>query len=256
MGKIICIVKNDSDSNDTGLIQAFNRNQNAFIKKYLYQYNGLTDFSDMFGNNTDYKYLNINQNLVTPKKTPPSNEEAWDILLVCDNVDIDEIKKIPFTPETLVMYHQEPIIVNQFFIQLQTEKKIRKCKEGHHEPDEKDGYYHLLDLTNAWNGYNFDSQKYTLAKEKLIHWFDLNEKLNKALEFLHKSFRIRPAMSDILTEGQEIYNLQKEFKKGNEEKKLSKWIEELDKKEGVNYINALAIVRDALLEQLGETGDN
>ncbi|GAB1472693.1 hypothetical protein MASR2M69_01340 [Bacteroidota bacterium] len=95
--------------------------------------------------------------MVIPKNEPPSEQEAWDILLVCDNLDetavrkeeIKEIKQIPLTPQTLVMYHQYPKLVNEYFKDLQNNNIIRKCKEGHHEPNPLVGYQLLLELTKA-----------------------------------------------------------------------------------------------------------
>lgn len=260
--KIICIVKNDSSDNSSGLIHAFDGDTNDFIKKYFYE--SKTDFSTLFGNQTNYKYLLINKNSVIPKNEPPSNQDVWDILLVCDNIDDDaknsneikEIKKIPFTPKTLVMYHQQPQEVNKYFNDLQNNNIIRKCKEGHHEPNPEEGYQLLLELTKAWNGTEFESQAYAEAKRKLIKWFSLNEKLNKALEFLHKSLGGTPADISILKNVDEQLNLQVMLKNDNKEKTLQEWIDVLKVKKGIEYNQTLAIVRNALLEQAGVTGEN
>lgn len=246
--KIICIVKNDCYDNNRGLIRAFNEQTNKFIETYFYKEQ--TEFSELFGNQTIYKYLLLNQNSVVHLNVPPNKNDVWDILLVCDNVDaeatkIDEIKeinKIPFTPETLVMYHQEPTAVNDYFKTLQEEKKILKCMEGHHESNTKDGYLLLLDLTKAWNDTDFNPQEYNQAKEKLIHWFGLNEKLNAALEFLHQSLDNKFAVTDILTRNG-LFKL--DTKIPTKDKTLKDLIEY---KENKTHNEALKDVRDALLE--------
>ena len=249
--KIICIVKNDSSSPSEGLRQAFHEKTNNFVRKYFYT--DSNTFSTCFGNNTDKKFLLIKQGSAKSQNGLPENVEAWDILLVCDNVPLDDIKKIPFTGETLVMYHQVPTDAKQTFEDLQKEKKIKKCKQGSHVHDPDEGYTLLLELTQAWNGTNFDNQRYNQAKEKLIKWFDLNEKLNKALEFLHSSLGENPADTKILTEGDEPFDLSNYYYK---DESLQNWIDKLNDKTGYAYNAALANVRDALLWHAGVTGEN
>lgn len=249
--KIICIVKNDSLCSGEGLRLAFHEETNKFIQKYFYT--DSNKFSIDFGNNTKNKFLHIKQDSVTSQSDPPKNGEEWDILLVCDNVPLDDIKKIPFTGETLVMYHQVPTDAKKTFEDLQKEKKIKKCKQGSHVHDLDEGYTLLLELTQAWNGTNFDNQRYTQAKEKLIKWFDLNEKLNKALEFLHSLLGENPADTKILTEGDEPFGLSNYNYK---DESLQKWIDKLNDKTGYAYNAALANVRDALLWHAGVTGEN
>lgn len=252
--KIICIVENDSNSPGEGLRQAFHEETNKFIQKYFYTNSSL--FSSEFGNNTPNKFLLIKHDSVKPMGGPPENGEAWDILLVCDNVPLGDIKKIPFTGETLVLYHQKPTDAKKTFEDLQKEKKIRKCKQGAHIHYPMEGYTLLKDLTAEWNGTEFETQKYNQAKEKLIKWFGLNEKLNKALEFLHSSLGGKPASTGILTNGDEKFELSLKYKNDVVEKTLQEWINELNSKKGAEYNKALANVRDALLEQAGVTGEN
>ncbi|GAB1472694.1 hypothetical protein MASR2M69_01350 [Bacteroidota bacterium] len=65
-----------------------------------------------------------------------------------------------------------------------------------------------------------------------------------------------PADISILKNGDEKFNLLQIYKKEKIEKKLEDWIKDLKGKNGDEYNNALAIVRDALLEQAGVTGEN
>lgn len=252
--KIICIVKNDSNRASEGLRHAFHEETNEFIKKNFYI--DSRNFSSEFGNNTANKFLLIKQDSVKPMNGSQINSEAWDILLVCDNVDLKDIKEIPFTGETLVMYHNDPTDAKKTFEDLQKEQKIRKCKQGAHVHDPDQGYTLLLELTKAWKDNNFVHQEYNQAKEKLIKWFGLNEKLNAALELLHGSLGGTAAETNILTNGYEKFNLSQIYKKEKIEKKLEDWIKDLEGKKEDEYNITLAIVRDALLEQAGVTGEN
>lgn len=181
--KIICIVKNDSKENSQGLRLAFNEKTNQFVEKYFYV--NSSTFSELFGSNAPNKFLVIKQNTVKEQNIPPLNSDEWDILLVSDDVTIDEMKKIPFTGETLVMYHNKPSDAKKIFEDLQKENKILKCKQGAHEDDPDQGYTLLLELTECYDGTGFNYQEYYQAKERLIQWFGLYKKLNAVLEFLH-----------------------------------------------------------------------
>lgn len=241
--KIICIVKNDSSTPSEGLRSAFQEQRNSFISTYFYKNSSTI---------CEFKFMLFKQESVKTQEQPPVNGEEWDILLVCDNVPLDDIKKIPFTGETLVMYHQFPADAKKTFEDLQKEEKIKKCKQGMHVYDPDEGYTLLLELTQAY-GTNFDIQAYTQAKEKLIKWFDLNEKLNKALEFLHSLLGENPADTKILTKGDEPFYLSND---NNKDESLQKWIDILNGKTGYAYNAALANVRDALLWHAGVTGEN
>jgi hypothetical protein len=247
--KVVCIVKNDSNRNSEGLRNAFNEQTNTFIEKYFYT--SAAKFSEEFGNNTKNKFLLINQNSVTPNANPPGNDESWDILLVCDNTPIEIIRNIPFIPVTLVMYHQEPSDAKSHFEGLQKDRKIRKCKHGQHVYNPSEGYQRLFELTEAWHLVEqtgkFNPEEYNAAKKKIIDWFGVNEKLNAALEFLHKSLGVTPANKSILTEGEERFDLTKKYK----EKSLEKWIEDLKGKTGDEYNAVLRNVRDGLLQEAG-----
>jgi len=83
-----------------------------------------------------------------------------------------------------------------------------------------------------------------------------NKRLELVLEFLHNSLGGKPASTSIITNGDEVFDLSLKYKKDKVEKTLEKWIEDLKGKKGGEYNEALSIVRDALLEQAGVTGEN
>lgn len=189
--------------------------------------------------------------------------EEWDIVLIWDGYDGEEkVGNVDFTDvavfnkdTTLLMYHDKP----DKLLTLDS-AKVRKPKEGHHENDENLGYTLLNYLIKEWDATatspKFKQPGYDQAKEKLIKWFGLNEKLNKALGFLHGSIGGKPASTSILTNGDEVFDLSLKYKKDKVEKEIEKWIKDLQWKKDDEYNIALAIVRDALLEQAGVTGEN
>ncbi|KKQ32928.1 MAG: hypothetical protein US49_C0004G0032 [candidate division TM6 bacterium GW2011_GWF2_37_49] len=247
--KIVCIVQNIHDKSEQGLSCAFNKNVNTFIKKYLYE---ITDkkLHSKFGHQIQNKFLLFNSTKFIAK-TNITNGCDWDVLFVCESIVLNDNYNFIFDENTLVMYHSTPHISNSLTINTIANKVIKKGKKGKHEPGNKNGYELLFDLTEAYEENQIDEEKYNKAKEKIIRWFDLNEKLNAVLEFLHESLGGSTIKKSILTKCGDKFNLNKDTYK---DKSLSKWIDLLTPDE--KYIDALADVRDALLSQPGVTGEN
>ena len=193
---------------------------------------------------TTTKYLFISESQV-------SNSEIanWDIVLnTDDNVNFDDTKV--FNREnSLVMFHQFPTdSANKL------SGKALKFIRGYHDNDEGHGYTLLKFLILAWDDQKdkFKQPKYNQAIEKLIKWFRLNVKLNKALYFLHMSLGDTPADQSILKNGEEKFDFLKDFNG----KTLNTWIESLNGKTGDEYKKTLADVRDALLKEAGAIREN
>jgi len=108
---------------------------------------------------------------------------GWEILLHADNY-VDFTDKDIFNENTLVMHHTTP--ANS--VDGLSKTNVIKYKQGKHENKVEDGYTLLKYLISAWNEKEnkFKPKEYEEAKQKLIDWFGLKEKLNAALEFLHK----------------------------------------------------------------------
>lgn len=83
-----------------------------------------------------------------------------------------------------------------------------------------------------------------------------NKRLELVLEFLHNSLGGKPANTSKLTNGDDAFDLSLKYKSAKVEKTLEEWIKDLQGKKDYEYNIALAIVRDALLEQAGVTGEN
>jgi len=77
-----------------------------------------------------------------------------------------------------------------------------------------------------------------------------NAKLNAALEFLHESLGGAPANINILSKGDEKFDLEKKYEKF-ENKSLQDLIDELKNRPGDKYNEALRNVRDVLLLEAG-----
>ncbi len=278
--KIICIVQNNEKTNSKGLAHVFKHdsieglgNICLFIKDFLYHFDENGNFHTNFGypandnNKTVFHFLPGNEKCKNNEMEQFAIPEKWDIVLMCDSLDINNNNnKIFFeklcTSKTLVLFHKKNEDSNYMrncetiFNELLKSKKLKKYKCGRHESDDNNGYELLSGIFKAWNGANFDIQSYNQAKEKLIKWFGLNEKLKKALEFLHSSLGGTPASTSILTNGDEKFDLSFKYKKDKVEKTLEEWINDLKGNKGDDYYKALAIVRDALLEHAGVTGEN
>lgn len=203
-------------------------------------------------------FLFINENLC--RASANKENVDWDILLIHypsnqdqgNNIMGKEIhsyltKQLP--DNTLLMWHmnaQNLIDTNGL-----NELSIKKWKKGAHISGDTNGYPRLRHLSVSYDeGKNtFDKDKYKNAKIELIKWFDLYEKLNAALDYLHESLGGKPPAIKILTNGDEkLFDLDEKFKKNNEEKKLGEWIEDLENATK-DYNETLTNVRDALLKQ-------
>lgn len=262
--KIVCIVQNIHNDSGRGLACAFNHSSdsqiNAFISRCLYSFEG-SQFITKFGHEREYKYLLFTKNDVIPLATlSETNNQNWEILFVCDSIAKDLYPKFIFKPNTLLMYHTTPNIggdtINAITIDGET-LRIGKGKRGEHADLPGQGYQLLLAITEAWKPneegkLELDKQKYKEAKQKIIDWFDLKVKLNTVLEFLHQSLGGTPANQSILAQGDEEFVLGKT----HEGKKIKEWISALNNKSGDDYQKALRDVRDVLLKEAGETGEN
>lgn len=257
--KIICFVRNELEQGRLkGLFHvfgdSFHPDECPFISKFIY-YQGNVNKGIKFGLNVDNKFLLISKDKEPEIKSTITNNDVWDILLVSQDITFPQ--NFTFSKEMLVMYHGNNN-ENKQYVENNIKENVRKIKPGHHEPREEEGYFYLKGIADAWDAKNvkFKLPDYDLSKEKLIKWFGLNEKLNAALELLHGSLGGTAAKTNILTNGYEKFNLSQIYKKEKIEKKLEDWIKDLKGKNGEEYNNALAIVRDALLEQAGVTGEN
>lgn len=253
--KIVCFVNNEVHDG-IGLYNAFGNtlNYNPFVSKYLY-----VNSTKILGNNGN-NYLLISEKNGAELKGEISLNDIWDIILIRDDL-FNAVSDYPlclFAPETLVMYHNTPFNSYAQLQEKQTSKEIRKCKEGHHIYGDVHGYTILSKLleNDIWNTdceKIINSQKYNEAINFIIKWFDLNEKLNKALEFLHNSLGGKPADINILKKGDETFDLTNDIYK---DKSLQGWIDVLKGKTSNKYDATLADVRDALLWHSGVIGEN
>jgi len=197
--KIVCLIHVDQTNPGAGLPLAFghdyNSRLNSFIEKHLYSYDSEGNFQTIFGRGAGkHKFISI-----TEKGGEPSwsiFSDNWDILFVSDdyNTDIKNFPEALFDENTLLMYHTTPSIGDGPITQIEAKggtKKIKKGKKGWHEYDKRGGYTRLYDLTEAWEQnedgeYKFSEPKYKAAIKSIIDWFDLNAKLNAALDYLHE----------------------------------------------------------------------
>ena len=177
-------------------------------------------------------------------------EKNWDILLIYDKNTKDNYAKcgafLDFLPKnTLIIWHENAgnngFLTRDILHNWLKDGKIKKYLTGMHDIQTYNGYAKLSFLIDAWDDTDkkFKPQDYDKAKEELVKWFHLNEKLNAALEFLHDCLGDNIGDTKILTDagfvlnakvnGKSIQELINEFTKGFK-------------------IPALKELRDALLE--------
>lgn len=253
--KIICFVLNELGQT-RGLYHALDEisgKVGSFLSKYVYEKENsgiIPRFGQ--GEGISNKFLLITKEGKPQLKKIITNEDEWDILLVSQDVSISNFPKDFFNNNMLIMPHYGQPNLNDI---TGLTNVVKKVKPAHHDPSQDEGYFHLKRITDAWDETRdkFDSAKYTHAKVKLINWFALNEKLNKALEFLHCSLGERPPKISILTEGGEKFELAKDI---HQKKSLQEWVDNLRGKTGNEYKIALADLRDALLSHSGITREN
>jgi len=246
--KIVCVI--DSYTSNKNIFYATSRRANLNI------------FTSAIGRLSETSpLLFINQTGFSNE----CNDNTWDILLIFDrnNQDANIAKNgtfISFLPDkTLIMWHgnAERFLPKKTLDSWVSNQKIRKYKQGMHDTRPENGYELLSWLIDAMDDTSkppkFKSSEYDAAKEKLFKWFGLNEKLNKALEFLHSSLGEKPADTKFLTEGDETFDLTNDIYK---DKSLQEWIDMLKGKTRDKYDATLADVRDALLWHSGVTREN
>jgi len=235
--KIVCIVNKES------LSTAFN-DESITLDLFNNLYNLIP-------------FLLITKGGIT-SKVALTDESTWDILLIHDkNEEQNKAKDLKFlnyfTKDTLVMSHEH---ANGFLQKAKLQEmvnngEIKKYKIGMHIGGDHNGYALLKYLVKARDNKNFLSKQYDEAIEKLIKWFNLNEKLNAALDFLHQSLGGTHGDINILTKGDEKFDLDRETYEEFGNKYLRELIQELNSKTGGNYYEALRNVRDVLLMEEG-----
>jgi len=252
--KLVCIIDTYSDSKNVFFATGKDDDTNGLAK-------GIKKMS------TTEPYLIISKAGGYKLLSNLEQEKNWDILLIYDKNTNENIAKsgafVNFLPEnSLVMWHENAghngFLTKENLNDCLKDGKIKKYLAGMHDTQPYNGYAKLSFLIDAWDDTvnKFKSQDYDKAKEELVKWFRLNEKLNKALEFLHGSLGGKHALTSILTDGAETFELSQNYKIDKVEQALGKWIIDLEGKKDDEYNIALAIVRDALLEQAGVTGEN
>lgn len=247
--KIVCIVSIEAQKIDGSI-------HNTLIDVYgqnLTQLDFYNNFLINLSNKNRYKYLIMSKSEISLVENIKSSDN-WEIVFVADN-KVDFNDRNVFNNNALVMYHSFPPDTDKRINDLENFYQIViKKRKGCHENYRDGGYIILNDLINAYNNENnqFDPIEFDKAKNELIKWFypeEMLKKLNKALEFLHSS--LGGEVADIKSLQEIGFNLNAFFEHEKEQKTLEEWINNCIGKKDNAYLQALAIVRDALLKQAG-----
>lgn len=167
-----------------------------FVKSNLFEINEHGEFSanGIPKINSTSPFLFIKQDTICDKEF-----KDWQVLLVLDSyfaTNKDELI-VFFDANTFVMYHTTPPTeVFEAFIK-DNSINVKGVKKGMHEIGEW-GYPLLNYFVDAYdvNSDTFKVKEYNEALKKLIDWFNVNEKLEAALDFLHDCLGKNPENFD------------------------------------------------------------
>jgi hypothetical protein len=186
--RVLCIVRNDYEDCENGLIKCFKKSNSEIIQSLLYKYsmddNRKETMEIVLGadNHSKCIYFINNQN---PTLGKVSASLKWDLLLVHDSVELDKYPDAWFNENTLVIYHTTPENTNAFLTKKKEAGKLKELKQGMHEYGDDKGYPRLLKVFESIENGVLNQKKYSTAHRSIINWFEIHDKLEAGLKFLH-----------------------------------------------------------------------